>query len=682
MHFYHYYKAPLTSICVLAFLFCLDSCRNPDYSNEHHVYFDSLLTRVRRTLPNDEQKAFALLDSGYKAFPNAGIMDMFRGYDLKRTYYQNTKLNYDKGLLYTDSALFILRKGIKDSTIAHLYSAILFGKGDLLFTMKDYNQGYHYYAWARQFIMDTLHKEVGGFNERMAQVFYRQGRFRLAAQYYLMGAREAAERITDTLQRFGTIREQLTNAGLAYTNAGMLDSADYYFDSATHYINRFSNIYKFPGADMEIPLAVLKTDKARVMARKGSIKEAIRLFNESIQSTIHKDDDFTEFTLVLLGNLYLENNYRKEAGTTLCLMQQLLLVHPDPIIQQRYHKLKGILLFKTGHPQEAYVLLNKYVVNRDSLEDNNKLFAAQDISNKILSQEQRFRYNALEKKHERSSYYFILVLMIILVITILSLLVIHYLKRYDRYNKNLELLNVEVSKKHQDLQEAFYSLEQSHKENTLIMRVVAHDLKNPISAIQNLTYSLLKQHYPVTIKHTLEQIKDACSGSLSLIRELLNSKKKLEGTKTELVDFRKLLEFSVALLQIKADEKNQQLTLYSEEAFVKLNRQKIWQVISNIVDNAIKFNEYNSVIDIRLHLLQERKAVLLSVQNCGAGIPPDIKNQLLTLPDHTGRKGIPDKESYGYGLSISKNIIEECNGRLWFENLPQQRPTCYIELPC
>jgi signal transduction histidine kinase len=234
--------------------------------------------------------------------------------------------------------------------------------------------------------------------------------------------------------------------------------------------------------------------------------------------------------------------------------------------------------------------------------------------------------------------------------------------------------------RNEDLQHAFQSLEQSHKENSRIVRVVAHDLKNPISAIRTLIYSLLRKEEPGSVnREVFELIETTCIDSVALINDLLNNKRTLSDISKELVDMGRMIEQCAELFQIKAEEKKQQFKLQIDHPIIMMNRQKIWRVISNIVNNAIKFSPENAEISISL----ERKgsSVLLSVHDNGIGIPADLKDKIFTINPEKSREGTAGEKSYGLGLSIARKIIEEHSGKLWFESEPGKGSVFYVELP-
>ncbi|MFT3700854.1 MAG: HAMP domain-containing sensor histidine kinase [Agriterribacter sp.] len=140
-----------------------------------------------------------------------------------------------------------------------------------------------------------------------------------------------------------------------------------------------------------------------------------------------------------------------------------------------------------------------------------------------------------------------------------------------------------------------------------------------------------------------------------------------------------LLQYCVALLKEKADEKNQQINLQTEPLIINANRQKVWRVISNLVNNAIKFSPQNSAIDIAME--RRPASVVISIEDAGIGIPENIKERMFTNDIEISRPGTSGEESHGLGLIISKTIMEEHKGKIWFESYVGKGTIFYVEFP-
>ncbi|HEY9197579.1 MAG TPA: ATP-binding protein [Mucilaginibacter sp.] len=73
--------------------------------------------------------------------------------------------------------------------------------------------------------------------------------------------------------------------------------------------------------------------------------------------------------------------------------------------------------------------------------------------------------------------------------------------------------------------------------------------------------------------------------------------------------------------------------------------------------------------------------VLISVEDHGIGIPDEMKDKIFDMFTQAKRSGTAGEQAFGLGLAISKQIIEAHSGRIWFESLPGNGTTFYVELP-
>ena len=115
--------------------------------------------------------------------------------------------------------------------------------------------------------------------------------------------------------------------------------------------------------------------------------------------------------------------------------------------------------------------------------------------------------------------------------------------------------------------------------------------------------------------------------------------------------------------------------------FVEADRYRLTQVISNLLNNAIKFIKEGEggTVSVTLEKKEEgnnQQEVLVSVKDSGTGIHSDILPRLFSKFATKSEKGT------GLGLFISKSIVEAHGGRIWAENNPDGRgATFYFSLP-
>ncbi len=464
----------------------------------------------------------------------------------------------------------------------------------------------------------------------------------------------------------------LNNVALSYLRAGVPDSASWYQQAALHAINTNESAYE---SDQKIKYAkgVIFGDQAEVLALEGKYVEAEMLYNESITGTSTEDIGYTQITQARLADAYLKDYKNKEAYEVLAQLKHSLDRYPNEKQSIALNRLSASYYAQKNNFDSARKYQLQYNALRDSVEARDKNFISADIMKEFENLELRYSNDILQKEDKLKTIYLGIALVIFVTITAIAIFVWYNLKHTQK-------LHQQVNRQNEEIQIAFTSLELSHQENNRIIRIVAHDLKNPVSTINNLVFSMLRKNLSADLKEIFLLIKTASSNSMVLINDALLQKKNAAVIRKELVDMKSLLEYCVGLLQAKANEKNQHLTLQAEDVSAMLNRQKMWQVISNIVTNAIKFSPEHAAIDIKLQ--RRDSSILLSVQDKGIGIPENLKDKIFAMSPEASRPGTFGEKSYGLGLSISQKIIEEHQGKMWFESIDGKGSIFYLELPC
>jgi signal transduction histidine kinase len=105
-----------------------------------------------------------------------------------------------------------------------------------------------------------------------------------------------------------------------------------------------------------------------------------------------------------------------------------------------------------------------------------------------------------------------------------------------------------------------------------------------------------------------------------------------------------------------------------EEIIIEADRTRLSQVVSNLLDNAIKFTKEEGTISIVVEKKKDssnnnnKEVVIVSIKDTGSGIDSDILPRLFTKFVSKSSKGT------GLGLFISKSIIETHGGKIWAEN--------------
>jgi signal transduction histidine kinase len=109
--------------------------------------------------------------------------------------------------------------------------------------------------------------------------------------------------------------------------------------------------------------------------------------------------------------------------------------------------------------------------------------------------------------------------------------------------------------------------------------------------------------------------------------------------------------------------------------FVNVDKARIIQVLSNLLNNAFKFTKEGNII-IRIKKIIEEQQFIITIKDTGTGIDSEILPRLFT------KFATKSEEGTGLGLFISKSIVEAHGGQIWAENNSDGRgSTFYFTLP-
>lgn len=216
---------------------------------------------------------------------------------------------------------------------------------------------------------------------------------------------------------------------------------------------------------------------------------------------------------------------------------------------------------------------------------------------------------------------------------------------------------------------------------TQVLGMVAHDLRNPIGAVESIAMMMELEEVTEDTQENLTMIRDSCAKARGIIDDLLeaarNENKVAETTKIELNEFLKGL---VNVWQIQKDFKSNVLfSSTSPKIYAMINTEKFQRVVDNLISNALKFSKDTDMVYVKLE--QTKNEIFIRVQDEGMGIPKDIIPHLFESFSKAGRTGLRGEQSTGLGLSIVKQIVESHQGTIHVDSVEGKGTTFTITLP-
>jgi two-component system phosphate regulon sensor histidine kinase PhoR len=204
---------------------------------------------------------------------------------------------------------------------------------------------------------------------------------------------------------------------------------------------------------------------------------------------------------------------------------------------------------------------------------------------------------------------------------------------------------------------------------------VSHELKTPIFAAQGFVHTLLDgavNDKSVRIKF-LQKAAKSLDGLDMLVQDLLTLSHIETGQikmHFENIDMHSLTEEIFEQFESKPDTKEVHLRIDGpvQKVIVYADRQRIRQVMTNLISNAIKHSyDGNEVVII---FETTRKSVITKVKDFGEGIPPEHLNRIFERFYRVDKSRSREKGGTGLGLAIVKHILEGHNTKAEVESLP------------
>ncbi|HEY6949318.1 MAG TPA: HAMP domain-containing sensor histidine kinase [Nitrososphaeraceae archaeon] len=238
--------------------------------------------------------------------------------------------------------------------------------------------------------------------------------------------------------------------------------------------------------------------------------------------------------------------------------------------------------------------------------------------------------------------------------------------------------------------ELFEKMREVEKLQKDFINMAAHELRNPIQPIIGFSELLYSKIDNDEHRRLLDEVILNARRLERLARIMLDvtriENNSLVLTK-EIVDTGKLVKDLVESYNRKLEEKNVQSEDHNTKELIVLHegiksintaidRDRITQVICNILDNAISFTQEGKIRIILKREKQNRQTFLIiDVKDTGRGIDSEISSKLFTKFASKSNIGT------GLGLFISKGIIEAHGGKIWAENNPDKGATFSFSLP-
>lgn len=217
---------------------------------------------------------------------------------------------------------------------------------------------------------------------------------------------------------------------------------------------------------------------------------------------------------------------------------------------------------------------------------------------------------------------------------------------------------------------------------------VSHELKTPLTAIKGLVETLIddKEMNPDTHSRFLGKIKTQSDRLSALVTDLLTLSRLdsgMELLKKERMDLRKPVNQALQTLLPAAKARDVSFVLQLPEKRIVIlgDKEALAQIVTNLVDNAIKYSPDGLSIQVSLFEEEEKEKAVLEVRDQGAGIEPAHQERIFERFYRMDRDRSRELGGTGLGLSIVKRLTLALGGEVSLESHPGEGSVFRVVLP-
>lgn len=407
-----------------------------------------------------------------------------------------------------------------------------------------------------------------------------------------------------------------------------------------------------------------------------------------------------------LGDIYFKKNEYDKALKYFHLNYET--TEPDTIQRTITHSGLGKVYYKLEDTEKAYKYLNLALDEAEELKNIEAKIAALYYLGRLEFQQNQYR-KALEyleaaselaeetnRRHDLMSIHEFLSYLFDKMGDIPK--AFEHIKQFEKlkeeifhqntFNKlrNLQVRNqMALAKKEKEVAEKTAQLKQQFMAN------MSHEIRTPMNAIVGMVRLLLEKDPREDQLRYLNAIKQSSDSLLVIINDILDLSK-IEAGKIEIehidFSFREMIQSVEEIMGIKADEKNLNFKIHIDDSIPDRligDPTRVNQILINLIGNAVKFTD-KGYVDLRVknkekNATEHQLLLLFEIEDTGIGIS---KEYVATIFESFTQAGTDTARKFGgtgLGLTISKQLVDLMDGKIYVESELGVGTTFFVEIP-
>ncbi|MBI5539755.1 MAG: response regulator [Bacteroidia bacterium] len=228
--------------------------------------------------------------------------------------------------------------------------------------------------------------------------------------------------------------------------------------------------------------------------------------------------------------------------------------------------------------------------------------------------------------------------------------------------------------------------EESDRLKTAFLQNMSHEIRTPMNAICGFSEMLGKADLTAEKRENFTNIIiNSSNRLLSVVTDILtisSLETNQEKINYEIVNVNELIAELLSIFKIQANSKSillqMQQGLNNEASEIYTDRTKLYQILSNLINNALKFTSKGT---IEFGYIHQENNLQFFVKDTGVGIKPEFKDKIFERFRQADKSIQSRYGGTGLGLSISKAFVELMGGKIWLESVHDKGTVFYFTIP-